>query len=80
MLFCLYQSKGGFKIQKMYIHHLKIKKTTEHNEQEKSEFSIKNIVQVAQSFFSLNCFKLKEIYAVAEQETICLLRQNNPEQ
>lgn len=79
MLSCLYQLKGGFKIQKMYIHHLQIIKTTEHNEQEQSEFSIKNIVQTAQSFFSLNCFKFKEIYAVAEQETICLLRQNNLE-
>lgn len=63
----------------MYIHHLKIRKTTEHNEQEQSEFSIKNIVQAAQSFFSLNCFKFKEICAVTEQETICLLRQNNLE-
>lgn len=63
----------------MYIHHLKIRKTTEHNEQEQSEFSIKNIVQAAQSFFSLNCFKCKEIYAVTEQETICLLRQNSME-
>lgn len=63
----------------MYIHHLKIKKTTEHNEQEQSEFSIKNIVQAAQSFFSLNCFQLKEIYAITEQEVICLLRQNNLE-
>lgn len=79
MLSCFYQPKGGFKIQKMYIHHLKIRKTTEHNEQEQSEFSIKNIVQAAQSFFSLNCFKFKEICAVTEQETICLLRQNNLE-
>lgn len=63
----------------MYIHHLKIRKTTEHNEQEQSEFSIKNIVQAAQSFFSLNCFQLKEIDAITEQETICLLRQNNLE-
>ena len=63
----------------MYIHHLKIWKTTEHNEQEQSEFSIKNIVQAAQSFFSLNCFKLKEIYAVTEQKTMCLFRQNNLE-
>ncbi len=79
MLSCSYQLKGGFKIQKMYIHHLKIRKTIEHNEKEESEFSIKNIVQAAQSFFSLNCFKLKEIYAVTEQEMICLLRQNNLE-
>ncbi len=79
MLSYLYQLKGGFKIKKMYIHHLKIKKITKHNEQEQSEFSIKNIVQIAQSFFSLNCFKLKEIYAVTERETICLLRQNNLE-
>ncbi len=79
MLSCFYQPKGGFKIQKMYIHHLKIRKTTEHNEQEQSEFSIKNIVQAAQSFFSLNCFKFKEICAVTEQETICMLRQNNLE-
>lgn len=79
MLFCFYQPKGGFKIQKMYIHYLKIRKTTEHNEQEQSEFSVKNIVQATQSFFSLNCFKFKEIYAVTEQETICLLRQNNLE-
>ena len=35
-------------------------------------FIKKNIVQAAQSFFSLNCFKLKEIYAVTEQEMICL--------
>ncbi|MEY8330857.1 pentapeptide repeat-containing protein [Lachnospiraceae bacterium 48-33] len=63
----------------MYIHHLKIRKTTEHNEKEQSEFSIKNIIQAAQSFFSLNCFKFKEICAVTEQETICLLRQNNLE-
>ncbi len=79
MLSCFYQPKGGFKIQKMYIHHLKIRKTTEHNEKEQSEFSIKNIIQAAQSFFSLNCFKFKEICAVTEQETICLLRQNNLE-
>ncbi len=52
----------------MYIHHLKIRKTTEHNEQEQSEFSIKNIVQTAESFFSLNCFQLKEIYAATEQK------------
>ena len=79
MLSCFYQPKGGFKIQKMYIHHLKIRKTTEHNEKEQSEFSIKNIIQAPQSFFSLNCFKFKEICAVTEQETICLLRQNNLE-
>ena len=79
MLSCFYQPKGGFKIQKMYIHHLKIRKTTEHNEQEQSEFSIKNIIQAPQSVFSLNCFKFKEICAVTEQETICLLRQNNLE-
>ena len=71
--------KEVLKFKKMYIHHLKIWKTTEHNEQEQSEFSIKNIVQAAQSFFSLNCFKLKEIYAVTEQKTMCLFRQNNLE-
>ena len=63
----------------MHIHQLQITKTTEHNEQDKSEFSIKNIEQTAQTFFSLNCFKLKEIYAVTDHENICLLRQNSLE-
>lgn len=63
----------------MHIHHLQIIKTTEHNEQDKSEFNVKNIEQTAQTFFSLNCFKLKEIYAVTDSESVCLLRQNSLE-
>lgn len=64
----------------MFIGQLQILKTMEHNEQDKSEFSIKNIEQAAQIFFSLSSFKLKEIYAVTDQEKICLLRQNSLEE